>query len=171
MTTARIQRTQDTQALFGLCSLLDMARRMSSSGSVINPGAGNSQVRIRATTSGLSDPEETMALATTDQISAPTSRPSNAPTAAITSPTSTDPAEPRYPAPSPSPWPTTSFTETPTPTGPFPTSAETDRVRHQAREAMADFLGGRARGDRLRGEHDHPHLPSLPGSGPGDGAR
>ena len=25
---------------------------------------------------------------------------------------------------------------------PFPTSAETDRVRHQAREAMADFLGG-----------------------------
>ncbi|MGD8362672.1 MAG: aminotransferase class V-fold PLP-dependent enzyme, partial [Gemmatimonadota bacterium] len=24
----------------------------------------------------------------------------------------------------------------------FPTSAETDRVRHQAREAMADFLGG-----------------------------
>ncbi len=27
----------------------------------------------------------------------------------------------------------------------FPTSAETDRVRHQAREAMADFLGARAR--------------------------
>ena len=27
---------------------------------------------------------------------------------------------------------------------PFPTSAETDRVRHQAREAMADFLGGTA---------------------------
>jgi cysteine desulfurase family protein (TIGR01976 family) len=26
----------------------------------------------------------------------------------------------------------------------FPTSAETDRVRHQAREAMADFLGGSA---------------------------
>ncbi len=26
----------------------------------------------------------------------------------------------------------------------FPTSAETDRVRHQAREAMADFLGGEA---------------------------
>lgn len=25
----------------------------------------------------------------------------------------------------------------------FPTSAETDRIRHQAREAMADFLGGR----------------------------
>ncbi len=27
---------------------------------------------------------------------------------------------------------------------PFPTSAETDRIRHQAREAMADFLGGKA---------------------------
>jgi len=26
----------------------------------------------------------------------------------------------------------------------FPTSAETDRIRHQAREAMADFLGGEA---------------------------
>ena len=26
----------------------------------------------------------------------------------------------------------------------FPTSAETDRIRHQAREAMADFLGGKA---------------------------
>jgi selenocysteine lyase/cysteine desulfurase len=27
----------------------------------------------------------------------------------------------------------------------FPTSSETDRIRHQAREAMADFLGGEAR--------------------------
>ncbi len=31
MTTAKTQRIPDTQALFGLCSVLDMARRMSSS--------------------------------------------------------------------------------------------------------------------------------------------